>query len=55
MVASQNNRGWLRCIRPESVEPVWMIEQGDVVALLMKMVCGRQTGQAGAEDEDGMR
>ena len=44
MVASQHNRGRLGCIGPESIEPVRMIEQGDVVALLMKMV---RSGQAG--------
>lgn len=31
-----------------------MIEQGNVVALLMKMVRGGQARQSGAEDEDGM-
>ena len=31
-----------------------MIEQGDVVALSVKMVRGCQAGQSGAENEDGV-
>jgi hypothetical protein len=31
-----------------------MIEQGDVVALLMKMVRSGQAGQSRAENEDGL-
>ena len=54
MVASQNNRGWLGCIGSESIEPVGMIEQGDVAALLMKMIRSGQAGQSGAENEDGV-
>ena len=53
MMASQNNRGGLGCIGPESIEPVRVIEQGDVVALSMKMVRGCQAGQSGAKNEDG--
>ena len=44
LVASQNNGGGLGCVGPESIEPVRMIEQSDVVAPLMKMV---RSGQAG--------
>ena len=54
LVASQNNRGWLECIGSESIEPVRMIEQGDVVALLMKMVCSCQAGQSRAEHKDSV-
>ena len=54
LVASQNNRGWLECIGPEPIEPVRMIEQGNVVALLMKMVRSGQAGQSRAENEDGL-
>lgn len=54
MVASQNNRGGLGCVGPKSIEPVRMIEQGDVAALLMKMIRSRQTGQSGAENKDAV-
>lgn len=54
LVASQNNRGRLGRIGSESIEPVRMIEQGDVVALLMKMIGSCEAGQAGAENKGGM-
>ena len=54
MVASQHNWGWLKCVGSESIGPVRMIELGDMVALLMKIVRSGQTRQSGAEDEDGM-
>ena len=54
VVASQNNRSWVGCVGPESIEPVRVIEQGDVVALSAKMVCGCQAGQSGAKNEDGV-
>ncbi len=31
-----------------------MIQQGDAVASLMKVVCSRQSGQSCAENEDGV-
>lgn len=54
MMASQNNRDGLERIGPEPIKPVSMIEQGDMVALLMKMVRSGQAGQPGAENEDGV-
>jgi hypothetical protein len=54
MVASQNNWSGLGCVGPKSIEPIRVIEQGDVVALSMKMVRGCQTGQSSAENEDGV-
>lgn len=55
MVTSHNNRGGLGCVGPESIEPVGMIEQGDLVVLLIKMVRSGETGQACAENENGLR
>ena len=54
MVTSQNDRSWLGCVGPESIEPGRMIEQGDLIALLMKMVRSGQAGQPGTENEDGV-
>lgn len=54
VVASQNNRRRFGCIGPKSIEPVRMVEQGDVVALLVKMIGRCQTGESGTENEDGV-
>ncbi len=52
IVASQDNRRRFGRISPESIEPVRMIEQSDVVALLVKMISRCETGESGTEDED---
>lgn len=54
-VASEDNRRRSAWISPEPIEPLRMIEQGDLEALLMKMVRSGQTGQSGAENEDCVR
>lgn len=54
IVASQNNRDGLGCIGPELIEPVRMIEQGDVVTLLMEMVRSGEASQSSTENKDGV-
>lgn len=54
MVATENNRGRLECIGPKSVKPLGMIKQGDVVALLTKVVRSGETGQTCAKNKNSL-
>lgn len=54
MVATQNDRGRLECLGPKSVKPVGMIKQGDVVALLTKVVRSGETGQTCAKNKNSL-
>ena len=51
MMASQRDRHRFGRIGPESIVPVRAIEEGDVVALSMEMIGGREAGEAGPDNE----
>lgn len=53
-VASQQNRYRVGRIKPEPIAPFGVMEQRDAAALSTEMISGRETGQTGAEDEDGL-
>lgn len=51
MVAAKGDRGGVGRIRPESIGPVSVFEQGDLVALSVEMIGGCQAGQAGTHNQ----
>jgi hypothetical protein len=54
MMAAEGDRCRVGRVGLESIRPVGVVEEGDLVALLVELIGGYEAGQAGAHNQHGL-